>query len=159
MTVPFSDRPPDYECPFCALVRGLPSDYNYSRSSDIVYRDATVTALVASHQYARSRPNILVIPNEHYENIFDLPVNLGGDIFRVAQQIAYGLKHAYQCDGISTRQHNGRAGSQHVWHYHLHVTPRFTNDNFYRNIYDAVRMPDAERAEHAARLSAALAKP
>lgn len=147
-----SHRPDNYACPFCHITQNRPSPISLSQQSDIVFQDNTVTAIIASHQYPGNTPNILIIPNTHYENIFDLPPALGGDIHRLAQQIAFALKHGYHCDGISTRQHNEPAGSQHVWHYHLHITPRFTNDGFYRRIYAAVEMPAAERASHAERL-------
>jgi len=40
------------------------------------------------------------------------------------------MKNTYGCNGISTRQHNEPAGNQ-LWHYHLHVYPRYENDNLY----------------------------
>ena len=45
--------------------------------------------------------------------------------------MALTMKVVYSCDGISTRQHNEPAGNQDVWHYHLHVTPRYKDDVFY----------------------------
>ncbi len=152
----FRHAPENYRCPFCALVQRIDNPHNHSHLSDVVYQDELVTALVALHQYPRNAPNILVIPNAHYENIFELPPALGADIQRVAQNIAFALKRAYACDGISTRQHNEPSGSQEIWHYHLHVTPRFRHDGFYRNIYDKFIMPTEQRAEHAARVKAHL---
>lgn len=152
----FTHAPENYRCPFCVIARGDEDAHDYSRLSDVVYQDVKVTALIALHQYPRNSPNILVIPNAHYENIFELPPALGADIQRVAQNIAFALKRAYACDGISTRQHNEPSGSQEIWHYHLHVTPRFRHDGFYRNIYDKFIMPPEQRAEHAARVSAQL---
>lgn len=152
----YKHAPQDYRCPFCHLARRVQHVNDDSRSSDIVDQDELVTALVALHQYPRNSPNILVVPNAHYENIFDLPPELGADLYRVAQRVAFALKHAYACDGISTRQHNEPAGSQDVWHYHLHVTPRFKNDGFYKSIYDKFLMDAKERAAHAARVQLCL---
>lgn len=149
---PYRHSPENYHCPFCGITQTVLHQDNLSVQSDIVYQDTLVTALVASHQYPKNKPNILVIPNAHYENIFDLPPELGTDIFRVAQHIAFALKRAYACDGISTRQHNEPAGSQDVWHYHLHVTPRFQDDWFYKDIYNKKLMHVQERAAHAARI-------
>ncbi len=67
-------------------------------------------------------------------------------------QIALALKALYGCDGVSTRQHNEPAGSQDVWHYHLHVTPRYTADAFYSRTHQKQLMPIEERAAHAQRL-------
>jgi histidine triad (HIT) family protein len=65
------------------------------------------------------------------------------------------LKKAYACDGVSTRQHNEPAGGQDVWHYHLHVFPRFAGDDLYRSGYRETT-PD-ERRPYADRLREALA--
>jgi histidine triad (HIT) family protein len=61
---------------------------------------------------------------------------------------------ASRCDGVSTRQHNGPGANQEVWHYHLHVFPRYPNDG----LYDAAaRMTEPpERQPYAERLRAAL---
>lgn len=148
----YNHAPKNYRCPFCDVAQRVENLQDLSRLSDVVYQDDSVTALVAVHQYPRNTPNLLVIPNAHYENIFELPPALGADIYRAAQGIAFALKRAYYCDGISTRQHNGSAGSQEVWHYHLHVTPRFYHDGFYKSIYEKFLMPPEARAEHAARV-------
>lgn len=148
----YSHKPADYRCPFCPLAHGVENPDDHSRLSDIVYQDESVTALVASHQYLQNTPNIIVIPNEHYENIFDLPPELGAAIYGAAQKVAFALKRVYGCDGISTRQHNETAGSQDVWHYHLHVTPRYKDDWFYKDIYNKRLMGVEERAAHAERL-------
>lgn len=126
-----SHAPPGYQCPFCLLLNKIENDQVYSRQSDIVYQDDRVTAFVASHQYKGNWPNILVIPNEHYENVYELPAAYGTDIHNGVKKVALALKAVYNCDGISTRQHNEPAGSQDVWHYHMHVTPRFNKDRFY----------------------------
>ena len=65
----------------------------------------------------------------------------------MAKRLAIAMKTVYACDGISTRQHNEPAGSQDVWHYHLHVTPRYENDNYYGTQREF--MPIPEREKHA----------
>jgi histidine triad (HIT) family protein len=64
------------------------------------------------------------------------------------------MKKVYTCDGVSTRQHNEPAGNQDVWHYHLHVTPRYENDNFYST--QRQLMVSSERAKHAEALKNSL---
>ena len=116
----------------------------------------TLTAFVGASQWPRNRGHVIIIPNAHYENIFDLPAEYGTPIQRLAQALALAMKQAYRCDGISTRQHNEPAGNQDVWHYHLHVFPRYAGDN----LYLSARKPMAasERAEYAACLRAGLAR-
>ena len=73
----------------------------------------------------------------------------------LAKALALAMKEVYACDGVSTRQHNEPAGNQDVWHYHLHVTPRYTGDGFYAS--SRALMPADERAKHAQKLRAQLA--
>jgi histidine triad (HIT) family protein len=84
----------------------------------------------------------------------DIPENLGEDFFRATRLIANALQDAFGCQGISTRQHNGPAGDQDVWHFHLHVFPRFHNDGLYggaRALYET-----EERLDVADRLRSSL---
>jgi len=58
----------------------------------------------------------------------------------------------YACDGVSTRQHNEPDGGQDVWHYHLHVFPRYTGDDLYRSPADKEFLPPEKRMQYAQRL-------
>ena len=100
-------------------------------STDVVYHNDFVTAFLSLHQFPNNPGNTLVVPNIHFENIFDLPTELATELHAVVKAVAIAMKQAFQCDGVSTRQHNEPAGNQDVWHYHIHVTPRYVNDHFY----------------------------
>ncbi len=127
----FTHEPDQYTCPFCRLLAGADLGPTGSNQDDVIHRDDEVTALVASKWWPNNKGHVLVIPNVHYENIYDLPSELGAPIQRVARAVALALKATYRCDGVSTRQHNEPDGGQHVWHYHLHVLPRYTGDQLY----------------------------
>lgn len=143
----YNHAPPDYRCPFCAIAAG---DLD---SQGVIVRSPRAIAFIAKHQYARNLGNTLVIPSEHHENIYDLPPSLAEDIHKLVRAVALAQKALFQCDGISIRQHNEPWGSQDVWHYHAHVTPRFKDDGFYETLHSAGQvMPLQERAELAARL-------
>jgi histidine triad (HIT) family protein len=60
------------------------------------------------------------------------------------------MKAEYQCDGIMLRQQNEPAGDQSIWHYHLHVIPRYQNDDFYNSRKSPFEVD--ERADYAQRL-------
>lgn len=147
--------PENYICPFCLLVAGIANAHVHSVQSDIVRRDNSVTAFISSHQWENNHGNTVIVPNEHFENIYDLPICYAQGIHRAAKMLALTMKAVYHCDGVSTRQHNEPAGNQDVWHYHMHVTPRYTNDNY----YSAQRglMPVSERAKHAEKIRTHLA--
>jgi len=71
------------------------------------------------------------VPNPHYENLCDLPLEYGAAVHTASKEVALAMKAAYGCHGVSTRQHNEPAGFQEVWHYHLHVFPRWEGDDLY----------------------------
>ena len=145
-----SHAPKGYRCPFCQIASGIESENVLTRQSDIVYRDEILTAFIGSGQWPRNLGHVIIIPNAHYENIFDLPPELGEPIQRLARAVAFAMKHEYGCDGISTRQHNEPAGNQDVWHYHLHVFPRYVGDELYTSARRDIEIE--ERSEYAARL-------
>jgi histidine triad (HIT) family protein len=149
----YSHKPENYTCPFCLLAAGRFEEDLYSNPEDIITENEHVIALVASHRWSNN-PNTLVIPRAHHENIYTLPVDLAAPIHAAAQAAALALKAALNCDGVSTRQHNEPAGNQDVWHYHLHVTPRFYGDTLYGTLQDRqiTIMPPVERAALAALL-------
>jgi histidine triad (HIT) family protein len=145
------NAPPGYECPFCRIAETLPSSVP---DAAVVLVDANVFAFVPLHHYAGIKGNCLVMPRSHYENLFDIPDNLGNDFFRATRRLAHAMRNAFRCEGISTRQHNGPAGDQDVWHFHLHVFPRYSNDGLHRG--KKVLYTTEERIELAANLRAAL---
>lgn len=124
--------PKDYICPFCLLVSDVENQHVYSRQEDIIYKDNYITSFVASHWWPNNEGHVLIIPNQHIENIYTLPVELSNRIHALEIEVAKALKKVYECDGVSSRQHNEPAGTQDVWHYHLHVYPRYSGDDFYR---------------------------
>ena len=145
------NAPVGYECPFCRIAETLPTP---APESAVVLVEQHVFAFVPLSHYARIRGNCLVAPRLHYENVFDIPDSLGNDFFRATRLLASAMRQAFGCEGISTRQHNGPAGDQDVWHYHLHVFPRFRDDGLYAG--HKAPYTTEERLEVADRLRSAL---
>jgi histidine triad (HIT) family protein len=143
-------EPTAYKCPFCSIVGGA------EEPRTVVWRDATSIAFLALHQHPRNAGALLLCPLQHFENIYVLPEQIGAHLFGVTKRLAAALKVALACDGISTRQHNEPAGNQDVWHYHVHIVPRFKDDNFYSE--RGVVMPVEQRIWHAEALRRALAE-
>ena len=144
----FSNAPHDYQCPFCLLSAGIENKWVSSRRSDIVYEDEMIMAFICSRQWPDNKGHVLIVPRKHYENIYDLPDFLAGEIHAMARKIAIVMKLAYRCDGITIRQHNEKHGNQEVWHYHLHVFPRYRRDSLYETLEGNI-MPATERAGYA----------
>lgn len=146
--------PNDYICPFCLLAQGIENEHNDVKQTDIIYQDAQVTAFIAIRKWPNNIGHVLVIPNVHFENIYDLPIDVSTEIQRTAKAVALTMKEVYACDGVLLRQHNEPAGEQNIWHYHLHVIPRYENDNLH--LTQKQPFPSHERAEYAQRLSIKL---
>lgn len=148
--------PEGYVCPFCELAAGAPTDRdNLCELTDLVYQDELVMAFIACDGFGPRPGHVMIVPTEHYETLYTLPQDVQGAIMKLAQELCFAIKLAWSPEGVSTRQHNEPHGNQHVWHYHLHVFPRYREDNLYRQLRE--RLPIDFRARKAAELSAALA--
>ncbi|MFC8599495.1 HIT family protein [Isoptericola sp. NPDC057191] len=141
-------EPPGYDCPFC----DLPAE----REAEVVYRDERVFAIVAPRWWPRNPGHLLVVPVAHHENLYDLPAADGHAVFDVTQRLARVMRAVYDCDGVSTRQHNEPAGDQDVWHFHQHLFPRYAGDELYRTLPEPEWLPAPRRREYAQRLRAGL---
>ena len=69
-----------------------------------------------------------MVPRQHIKNLYELPEDLAGPILSMAAQVARAAKREFHADGITLRQNNDAASDQHLFHFHLHVIPRFNGD-------------------------------
>ena len=145
-----SHQPTDYRCPFCNIVSGGEDE------GLIVLRNDTVVAVLSLHQQVGNHGALLLFPVSHIESIYSVPELVGAALFTATKRLAIALKEALGCDGITIRQNNEPAGDQDVWHYHLHVVPRYTHDNYHHEPRFA--MPVAQRIEYAKKLHGVLAE-
>jgi histidine triad (HIT) family protein len=150
-----SHAPADYDCPFCAVAAGLETAHN--ANSDVVLRDGSVTAFVSPKWWASAPAHVIVVTNEHYENLYEIPDDALGRVYAAAARVARAMRQAYDCDGVSTRQHNEPGAGQDVWHFHVHVFPRQADDHLYHRDADVRWPPPDERTPYAALLRAELA--
>jgi histidine triad (HIT) family protein len=67
-------------------------------------------------------------------------------------RVAIAIRSTYCCDGVSTRQHNEPDGNQDAWHHHVHVFPRYRDDNLYASAPEPTFMPAEQRWSYAERL-------
>ncbi len=107
------------DCIFCAIVAGeIPATK--------VYEDEHVLAFM---DIAPANPgHTLVIPKQHYRNIFDMPTEIGSKIMQAAILIANAIRAALNPDGLNLFQSNEAAAFQTVFHFHLHLIPRWESD-------------------------------
>lgn len=106
-------------CIFCKIVAGdIPSE--------TVYEDEYFKAILDNAPAARG--HVILVAKSHAANLFELPEELASKALIVAKKIATAIKDAYQCDGVNLLQNNGEAAGQTVYHFHIHVIPRYTKD-------------------------------
>lgn len=121
----YNHAPDNYVCPFCCIIQKLDKD----RIPDIIYQDEKITSFIVLEHYPNNLGHAVIVPNEHFENIYTLPLHIATKIHECARELALTMKMAYPCEGISIQQNNEPASDQVVWHYHLHVVPRYPNDD------------------------------
>lgn len=150
-----SHAPAGYVCPFCGLVNGDVADPNNRCAlSDVIYQDDELIVFTAADGFGPRAGHVMVCPTEHYEALYHLPDRVLMRISLMVREVAFAMKRAWNPEGISTRQHNEPSGNQHVWHYHLHVFPRYANDMLYRQLRQPIDV--AYRAEIAQDIKATL---
>jgi histidine triad (HIT) family protein len=146
----FNHEPEGYHCRFCGVLAGVDNPRNTQQ--DIVCRTDKAAALISPGWWPNNHGHVLVISTAHHENLYDLPDDDGHAIYDLVRRIAIAMRHTYGCDGVSTRQHNEPAGYQDVWHFHMHVFPRYHGDELYRSATKPTFFPAEERRPYADRL-------
>jgi len=76
----------------------------------------------------------LVIPKKEYKNFLEVPESELGELMMVAQKVAKSLVKSFDLTGFNVFSNNGEVAGQSVFHFHIHVTPRYPNDNISFNL-------------------------
>lgn len=111
------------ECIFCEIVAGsAPAKSVDDNGAALAFLD--VNPAVEGHT--------LVVPLEHVENIWELTSVDSAAVWELTRMVARRLRAALQPDGLTILQSNGEAAWQHVFHFHVHVLPRWKGDGLAR---------------------------
>jgi histidine triad (HIT) family protein len=141
----------DYDCQLCRGIRGDSGSPTLVHDGDVVARTELVVAAICPYFRGENRGHVIVVPTEHYENLYVMPAPYLHACVDMAQAVALAMKKAYAAAGITLRQNNEPAGGQTAFHFHLHVFPRYPDDGFDDNPPEYAAEP-AERARWAQRL-------
>ena len=76
----------------------------------------------------------LIIPKKEYRNFLEVPESELGELMIVTQKVAKSLVKTFSLDGFNFFANNGEVAGQSVFHFHIHVTPRYSNDNISFNL-------------------------
>lgn len=147
-----SYQPDGYRCPFCRVAAGEDLRDDFTNQADVIFRDDVVTAFISSAWWPANPGHVLVVPNDHVENVYDIPDAVLAAVQVIGKRIALALVETYDYDGTSFRQHNGPGGDQEVWHYHLHVFPRYRGDDLYVRTMERRDTTPVERKPYARKL-------
>lgn len=106
-------------CIFCKLANGeIPSA--------TIYEDEEFRVILDLNPAAKG--HALILPKEHAANIFEIPEDREMRAFALAKKLGTKMKEALKCDGFNVVQNNGTAAGQTVFHFHIHLIPRYEND-------------------------------
>ena len=108
------------KCIFCDIVAGKLPAFK-------LYEDDLFIAIL--DRFPANPGHTLIIPKFHAEDIFGLCEKEAPQIIPLAQKIAAKIKEVLNPDGFNILQNNGKAAGQEVFHYHLHIIPRYVDSD------------------------------
>ena len=134
------------DCIFCKLANGVfPTNSIYEDEKFNVILDVSPA----------NRGHALILPKQHFDNIFEIDDETASKIMPLAKKIATAVKKVTECDGVNVQQNNGTAAGQSVFHLHVHIIPRFDDDKF-KLVWDPKSFSDEELAATAEELRAEI---
>ena len=107
------------DCIFCKIANGIIPSHTLYEDEDfkVIFDLAPV-----------SKGHALILPKKHFGNIYELDEEVASKVFVLAQKMAKAMSTAFECDGFNILQNNNEAGGQTVFHFHMHLVPRYKND-------------------------------
>lgn len=109
----------DENCIFCKLANGdIPTNMIYEDDMFAVILDASPA----------TKGHALILPKEHAANIYELSDETASRIFVLAKKMAAKMTELLKCDGFNIVQNNGEVAGQTVFHFHMHLIPRYKGD-------------------------------
>ncbi len=109
----------DKDCIFCSLANGvIPTNTVYEDDQFRVILDAS----------PGTRGHALILPKQHFADIFEIDEAVLRDLIVLTKKLAAAMKDTLHCDGVNVIQNNGETAGQTVFHFHMHVIPRYKDD-------------------------------
>ncbi|MFI3172031.1 MAG: HIT family protein [Eubacteriales bacterium] len=138
-----SKKMKDQNCIFCKIANGeIPAA--------TIYEDEDFRAILDLGPATRG--HALILPKEHYTNLYELDDEVASKIMVVAKKLVKKMTETLGCEGFNLLQNNGEIAGQTVFHYHLHLIPRYLDDNF--NIsWKSGELTEEEKADIIARVT------
>lgn len=108
------------DCIFCKLANGIiPTNSIYEDDDFNVILDAAPA----------TKGHALILPKEHADNLYELPEEAAAKVLVLAKKMATHMTEKLQCDGFNVVQNNGTVAGQTIFHFHMHLIPRYKEDD------------------------------
>lgn len=109
----------DSDCIFCKIANGeIPSK--------TIYEDERFRVILDLGPATRG--HALILPKEHFSNIYEIPDDWAADAMLLAKKMAGSMQENLHADGFNIVQNNGTVAGQTVFHFHMHLIPRYRDD-------------------------------
>ena len=123
------------DCIFCKIAAGeIPSRKIYEDKDLIAIMDLNPT----------SKGHSLIIPKEHCTNIYDIDEDIAAKVMKTAKKLATKMTVALICDGFNLLQNNGETAGQTMFHFHMHLIPRYKDADNNMLKFTSVSFSDEE---------------
>ena len=107
------------DCIFCKIANGeIPSATVYEDEDFRVILDISPAA----------KGHALILPKKHFANAYEIEESYAAKVFPLEARIAKAMKKVFGCDGVNILQNNEEAAGQTVYHFHVHIIPRYADD-------------------------------
>lgn len=107
------------DCIFCKIIKGeIPANTIYEDGEFKVILDVNPA----------SKGHALILPKEHYADIYEIEEDVAGRAMKLAKKLACHMTNVLSCDGFNLIQNNHEVAGQTVFHFHLHLIPRYVGD-------------------------------
>ncbi len=107
------------DCIFCKLA-------NHVFNTNIIYEDDDFTVILDAGPATRG--HALILPKEHYANLYEIPDGLLSKAAVLSKKLVTALTEKLHADGYNIVQNNGDTAGQTVFHFHIHLIPRYKDD-------------------------------
>ena len=110
----------DNNCIFCKIISGEFSSYTLYEDDDfkVIFDISPV-----------SKGHAILIAKNHYKNLFELDDEVASKALVLAKKVATTLRDELNCDGFNLLQNNEAIAGQTIFHFHIHLIPRYKDDN------------------------------
>lgn len=109
----------DDNCIFCKLANGV-------FPTNSIYEDEEFKVILDNSPATKG--HALILPKSHYKNIYELPEETAGKVFVLAKKLAGSMTEKLHAEGFNIVQNNNEIAGQTVFHFHMHLIPRYEGD-------------------------------